>query len=600
MERYLAAVLVLGVSAQWLAWRLRLPSILLLLTFGALLGEYLAWEHGTREPVPTELLFPLVALSVGVILFEGGLSLQIRELRESGAAVIGLVTVGAAVTWTLSTVCLIWLIGIDPRVAAVIGGILVVTGPTVVAPLLRLIRPSRRVASMVKWEGIVIDPIGAVCALLAFEALHAHRDSWVQDSIWSIGKTMVVGSLIGMAGAVVLVQLLKRYLIPDFLHSAAFLAAAVLSFTASNLLQTESGLLTVTVMGIALANQRTVTLKHVIEFKENLQVLLIACLFIVLGSRVDLREVVELGWPIVGFLLVLIFVIRPLSVWASTWTAKISHKERLFLAFLAPRGIVAAAVASVFALEASHLDLPEDVERSLEVMVPIVFVAIAGTVAFYGLASPWIARRLGLSEPSPQGLLLAGADPWVRMLASTLHKAGQQVMLVDTNYSNVASARMAGLEAHCASILAEYVHDEIDMAGIGRLLALTPNDEVNTLAVSEFAHQFGRKHVYQLPPRQPHAGHRREEIAGHLRGRYLFRETLDFDELARRVRMGATVKSTHITLEFSFADFREKYGEDAPLLAVLRGTGELEVVVVDGVREPTAGDTIVFLSPEET
>ncbi|MCB1758103.1 MAG: cation:proton antiporter, partial [Gammaproteobacteria bacterium] len=162
MERYLAAVLVLGVSAQWLAWRLRLPSILLLLTFGALLGEYLAWEHGTREPVPTELLFPLVALSVGVILFEGGLSLQIRELRESGAAVIGLVTVGAAVTWTLSTVCLIWLIGIDPRVAAVIGGILVVTGPTVVAPLLRLIRPSRRVASMVKWEGIVIDPIGAV------------------------------------------------------------------------------------------------------------------------------------------------------------------------------------------------------------------------------------------------------------------------------------------------------------------------------------------------------------------------------------------------------------------------------------------------------
>ena len=597
-EIYFAAVLVLGILAQWLAWRCRLPSILLLLAFGALLGEY-----GRREFVPDEVLFPLVSLAVGVILFEGGMSLQLRELRESGAAVLGLVTVGAVITWLLSTMAARWLLGIDIRVAAVIGGILVVTGPTVVGPLLRLIRPSRRIAATVKWEGIVIDPVGAVFALLAFEALGAHDESVVLSSLSAIAQTVGIGVIVGLLASTLLVQLLKRFLIPDFLHSPAFLAISVAAFTLSNLLRPESGLLAVTVMGIALANQHTVTIKHVIAFKENLQVLLIACLFIVLGSRVDVRDVMALGWPVVAFLFVLIFVIRPLAVWVSTWGTALAWRERVFLAFLAPRGIVAAAVASVFSLEAvhaiesGHWTLAPTAVHSLEQMTPIVFFCIGSTVAFYGLLSPVLARRLGLSEASPQGLLLAGASPWARELGVILKNAGKQVMLIDTNFSNVTAARMDGLDAHCASILAEYVHEEIDMAGLGRLLAMTPNDEVNTLAASEFSHLFGRRNIYQLVPRGPNAG-RREQIAEHLRGRLLFSTDLDFEELTRRFDRGAKLKHTHLSEEFPLEAFLEKYGE-APWLVLLTAGGEIDVVTTNHTRTPQPGDSIVFLLDAE-
>ena len=595
MEQYFAAVLVLGITAQWLAWRMRLPSILLLLTFGAVLGEYMAWQHGTREPVPADLLFPFVSLAVGVILFEGGMSLQLQELKESGAAVLGLVTIGAIITWVLAATCVWWTMGLDGRVAAVIGGILIVTGPTVVGPLLRLIRPSRRIAATVKWEGIIIDPVGAALALLAFEALHFHGEGLIQASLFAIGETVLIGVVIGLAGAGTMVLLMKRFMIPDFLDSPAFLAAAVLVFTVSNALQTESGLLTVTVMGIALTNQKLAPVKHVMQFKENLQVLLIACLFIVLGSRVDLRSVIQLGWPVVGLVALLILVVRPFSVWISTIGTKLDLRERIFLAFLAPRGIVAAAVASVFALEATHLDVPEAAKRSLELMVPVVFVCIASTVAFYGLFSPILARWLGLSEASPQGLLLAGADDWVRELAQTLEQSDVQVTLIDTNYSNIATARMDGLDAHCASILAEYVHEEIDMAGIGRLLALTPNDEVNTLAASEFAHLFGRRNIYQLPPRNPNAGHRRQQIAEHLRGRLLFDESMNFDEFARRVDRGAQIKVTQITEEFPYEAFVKQYGDQAQPLVILLSSGLTHVVSIDEPKEPAPGDSIVFL-----
>lgn len=589
MEYYFAAVLFLGVLAQWLAWKMRLPSILLLLTFGGVLGEYV-----DREILPSELLFPLVSLAVGVILFEGGMSLQLRELRESGAAVLGLVTVGAIITWTLSAFAVAWIMDIHLQVAAVIGGILVVTGPTVVSPLLRLIRPSRRVASTVKWEGIVIDPVGAVFALLAFNAMHAHGFI-VSSSLAAVGETILIGIVVGGSASLLLMVLLKHYMIPDFLHSPAFLATSLAAFSASNYLQEESGLLTATVMGIALANQNKVPIRHVIEFKENLQVLLIACLFIVLGSRVDVRDMLTLGWPVVGLVVVLIFIIRPLSVWFSTLGTALTTKERIFLAFLAPRGIVAAAVASVFTLEAAHLDLSDPIQASLDQMSPIIFVCIASTVAFYGLFSPLLARQLGLSEASPQGLLLAGADAWVRDLAHTLTAADRQVMLVDTNYSNVAAAKMSGLDAHCASILGEHVHEDIDIASLGQFLALTPNNEVNTLASREFAHEFGRRNVYQLAPRKPHAGHRPEQIADHLRGRLLFGADLDFDELARRIDRGAMIKQTSITQEFPMTAFREKY-PDAPLLFILTRDGGVEVVTMEFNYTPQPGDTLIFLS----
>ncbi len=583
---YLAGVPVLGVLAQWLAWRLRIPSILLLLGIGVGLG---AWVKPDEVGFDATLLFPIASLSVAVILLEGGMTLHFAELKQAaGNTVLRLCTIGALVSWVLTTVAARYLMDLDWRIAALMGAVLVVTGPTVVAPMLRQIQPSKRISSIVKWEGIVIDPIGAVLAVLVFEVVFAH-----ENAIWLLIKTIAIGVVLGLASAALLVQCVRRYWMPDYLHGVVFLAFGVASFVISNWLQSESGLVTVTILGIALANQKSAPMHHVLEFKEHLRVLLISCLFIVLGSRVDPMDIVRLGWPGLLFLLAMILVIRPLSVLTATVATKLGWQERAFLAFLAPRGIVAAAVASVFALElASHAEEPELIHQ-IETLVPVTFLVIVGTVFFYGVFSAPLAKRLGVSEPNPQGILFAGAEKWIREIALAVRECGHHVKLVDTNYANVAAARMEGLSAECASILGEHAREEMDLAGIGRVVAMTPNDEVNALAAREFVHQFGSADVYQLSPWD--AGSRRASIAEHLQGRLLFGQGLHHDALVRIFEQGAVVKRTKLTDAFSFDDFCATYNKEVILLFVEDEHQKLHVCTTDETWSPKAGHTVIAL-----
>ena len=593
---YLAAVPVLGILAQWLAWRLRLPSILLLLLFGILLGQLALTAHGGEavyEKIET-FLFPIVSLSVAIVLFEGGLTLRIAELREAGRVVLRLVTVGALVTWGLTIIAAVWILDMDVRIASLLGAVLVVTGPTVIAPLLRQIRPVRRVGSIVKWEGIVIDPIGAVLAVLVFEVAFASGNDAAESALGGLFLTVLIGLSLGLVAAIILVLLIRRFWIPDYLHSPVFLAAAVGTFALSNYWQPESGLVTVTVLGIALANQRMVPVKHVMEFKENLQVLLISCLFIVLGSRINLGQIQALGWEGPLFLALMILVIRPVSVALASWGTELRWQERAFLAALAPRGIVAAAVSSIFALELLHSPLVgAELAEGAGQLVPVTFLVIIGTVAVYGVSSGPVARLLKLAEPNPQGILFAGAAHWIRDLAKMLKEEGFPVLLVDTNFRNVAAARMAGLRAECSSVLAEHVREELDLAGIGRLLALTPNDEVNALACREFAYTFGRENVYQLPPMDVGSG-KRESVAEHLRGRMLFGERWSHDRLQRAVMGGAQVKKTRLTREFSYEDFWQLYGTSAVVLFLL-DEKKLIVNTATNPPKPKSGQVVIAL-----
>ena len=583
---YLAGVPVLGIFAQWLAWRLRIPSILLLLGIGVALGTLVKPDEVGFD---AQLLFPIVSLSVAVILFEGGMTLHFGELKQAaGNTVLRLCTIGAVVSWVLTGVAACYLLHLDYRIAALIGAVLVVTGPTVVAPMLRQIQPTKRISSIVKWEGIVIDPIGAVAAVLVFEVTFAH-----EHALLLLVKAIAIGVALGLVSAMLLVQCVRRYWIPDYLHGVVFLATGVGVFVLSNLLQSESGLVTVTILGIALANQKNAPMHHVLEFKEHLRVLLISCLFIVLGSRVDPMDIFNLGWRGLLFLVVMILVVRPASVFVATLATKLSWQERTFLAFLAPRGIVAAAVASVFALElAAHASEAELVSQ-IESLVPVTFLVIVGTVFFYGLFSAPLARKLGVAEPNPQGILFAGAEPWIREIAKAVMESGHHVVLVDTNYANVAAARMEGLTAECASILGEHARADIDLAGIGRLAAMTPNDEVNSMAAREFLHHFGRADVYQLAPWD--AGSRRASISEHLQGRLLFGKGLHHDALVRIFDQGATVKRTKLTEEFSFDDFRATYNEDVILLFVDDENHKLQVCTTEGELKPKAGQTIIAL-----
>ena len=346
---YLTAVLALGITAQLLAWRLGLPSILFLLAFGFAAGEL--WMR-PDQIIAESLLFPVVSLSVAIILFEGGLSLKLKELKEAGTPVLRLCTWGVVVAWLLTTMIGRFVLGFEWGIASLLGAILVVTGPTVIAPLLRVIQPSPRVASIVKWEGIVIDPIGATFALLVFEVVSAvSLKVAALDVALTLGKTIAVGVVFGYVAGWVVTRLLERYAIPDYLHSVFLLVVVAVLFTASDALQHEAGLLTVTIFGVYLANQDRARVRHIIEFKENLRVLLISTLFIVLSGRVSWEQISELGWRAPVFTLGLILLVRPISVFLSMWKTRLPTNEKILLSALAPRGIVAAAVTSVFALK---------------------------------------------------------------------------------------------------------------------------------------------------------------------------------------------------------------------------------------------------------
>ena len=595
---YLSGVLGLGIAAQWIAWRLRLPAILLLLVFG--FGFGLAWGRIADPEIATvdavfgrELLFAVISLSVAVILFEGGLNLRIRELRETGHAVFRLVAVGIPMTWLLSTASAWLLLGFDLAMAALAGAILVVTGPTVIMPLLRQVRPARRVESVVKWEGIINDPIGAVLAVLVFQAILA--GGFRQAAAATFGglvATVAVGGVTALGAGLALIGFLKRYWIPDHLQNAAFLGTVVVVFAVSNRVQPESGLVSVTLLGILLANQKTAPIHHVIEFKENLRVLLISCLFILLASRLKLDDLTALGMGGVLFLAAMLLVVRPAAVLLAALGTDLRVKERVFLAWLAPRGIVAAAVSAVFALELAGEGLVP--EAQAQQLTSATFLVIVGTVAIYGLTAGPLARWLQIAESDPQGVLFAGAGQVVRAVATALKDEGYQVLLVDTNQHHIATARMAGLPTCWANVTSAYALEEINLGGIGRLLAMTPNDEVNALAAQEFAEFFGSASVYQLPPRTGDTVRQQRMAPGRM-GRLLFGPDVAFSRLTQRMLAGAVVKKTNLTEEFDYQSFRTMYGESAIVLFAIDESRKLIVSTAEDPLEPQPGQTLISM-----
>lgn len=597
---YLALVPALGVSAQWLAWRLGLPSILILLLFGIGLGQFIQPDNflaeltGGDSDAGAQILFPIVSLSVGVIMFEGGLSLKLRELRESGSAALRLVTVGTLVTMVATAVAAHFVLEFSWQLSLLLGAILVVTGPTVIGPLLRQVRPRRRVASTLKWEGIVIDPVGAVLAVLVFEEVLLHTaDLRVSAVLRVLAVTIAVGIGLGVAGGWLMTMAFRRFWLPDHLHGVAVLSVALLLFVASHYLAHESGLITVTVLGVWLANQKHSELEHVIELKENLRTLLIGCLFVVLGSRIDFLDVVAIGWPGLAFLGILIVVVRPLSVFLALTGSPLDFREKAFISGLAPRGIVAAAVSSVFALQLQQRAAPEAMSDANQ-LATVTFLVIIGTVAVYGIAASPLARLLGLADERNNGVLIAGADAWVRDFASELAGLGIPVLLVDTNYNKVSQAKMSGLNAVCANILNEHARDELNFAGIGRLLAMTPNDEINSLALRECRHVFERARLFQLSfENNEDQGQR--GLTKNLMGRELFAEGLSFGRLRETHRAGAKFKSTKLSQSFTYRDFLAKNGGQSVLCCAVTPDRQILINTVDDPLAPAAGQTIVAL-----
>ncbi|MDF1808840.1 MAG: sodium:proton antiporter [Phycisphaerales bacterium] len=598
----LAMIIILGVGAQWLAWKIKIPSILLLLIFGILAGPVMrsVFDHSPFAIDPDELfnrdmLLAAVGIAVGLILYEGGLTLNFKELQTTWKPVTLLVTTGALVTWIIAGISAYYLFDLERPIAILLGAILIVTGPTVVGPMLAHIRPSGNSGLILKWEGIVIDPIGVGAAVFVFEAISSNSSmNGVSAVVQSLLITLGAGLGLGIFSAFLLKTLLTRFWIPDYLQNPVSLMLVIATFTASNQIMSESGLLATTVMGIAMANQKKVDVHHILEFKENLRVLLIAVLFIVLAARLQIDQLAGLDWfTVFGFLFILIFIARPIAVFLATVGAGLSWRERMFIAWIAPRGIVAAAAASIFSL-----GLEKEQISGSENLVPLTFSVIIGTVAFYGLTTPWAAKILGVADQNPQGIIFIGASKWARSIAKVLSDRGFKVLLIDTNRQNIRDARMAHLPAIQDNILSMGDISQIDLRGIGRTFATTPNDEVNTLALQRFKGYFESSNLFQLPPRKTKKGS--DESSGDRRWRMLFGADADYAGLESKMHNGWIVKATTISEEFTYDDYRTLYGSSVIPLFTISSAGILTISTLDKPIEPIASDTIIALvNPEE-
>jgi NhaP-type Na+/H+ or K+/H+ antiporter len=597
-EAYLAVVLVVSVAAQWLAWQVKLPSILLLLLIGFGLGRLVDPE----QVLGRDVLFGGVTIAVGIILFEGSMSLRLKHVRDLGPPVLRLCTVTVAVAWVLITLSA-WLIGFQLQVALLVGAILVVTGPTVLAPILRQLRPTRRVSSLLRWEGIVVDPIGAVLAVLVFQGvLIGGVGEAAPQLLLAVVKTVLIAAAIAGGVGVLLEFLMRRHLIPDFLHGVTFLAAAVGAMVGANALQDQSGLVTVTVLGIFVGNRPELHVEHVAEFKEHLQVLFVGGLFVVLAGRIQPGALLQVAPRALLFVVLLVAVVRPVSVVLGLWGTRVTRQERVLLACMAPRGIVAAAVSSIFALalvhnarESGRPELAHLADQASQ-LAPLVFVVIVCTVAIYGLGVGRLAERLGLASPSPQGILFIGDDDWVVQAARVLDESRIRTLVLSRHYRALAGARMSGLPTVTANVLSDYVVKDMDLAGIGSLIACTSEEEVNATAAREFTHVLGRANVYQLRralAEDPSKDKRKAE-ASHLTARPPFRPALSYAEMRERVERGMTVKRTPLTEEFTLAHFMERYGEDTVLLFAIKEEGSVDVVH-EAMRIPTSGISVVAL-----
>ena len=580
---------VAALGCQWLAWRLKLPAILFLLLTGILMGPVLGWLDPQTLFGP--LLMPLVSLAVALILFEGSLTLHLSEWREIGSVVHRLVTIGALSTWAVITLATHWLLGFDWLLALLFGTLTLVTGPTVIVPMLRVVRPKASIATILRWEGIVIDPIGALLAVVVYSFIIARAaGDGLSHSLLTFAGVIICGSVFGIVGGWALGNVLRRQWLPEYLHSLATLAAVLGIFIAANQIMHESGLLAVTLMGMWMANMKGVDVRHILHFKEYLSVLLISGLFILLAARLDLNAMLALGPAVLVLLLIIQFIARPLNVLLSTAGSKLNWRERTLLAWIAPRGIVAAAVSAIFAIR-----LDEAGHEGALLLVPLTFAVIIGTVVLQSATARPLARLLKVAEPPPSGFLIVGANGPARVIAKALQQLGIRVLLTDSNWENIRAARMENLPTYFGNPASEHAESHLDLVGLGHLLALSPSGELNALAVTRFRHEFGPQRLYTLTNSQESRRSDKHRASHEHRGQVFGKPAITYSQLINELHQGAEIYSTHLTDSFSWDDYQALHGERATLLFARDSSGWVHVITPNSEVKPATGWTVLAL-----
>ena len=503
----LAGIIILGIIAQWFAWKLKIPAILPLILIGLLVGPlstYLS-EDGTKwiEPVwngveglfPGEKLFNFVSLSISIILFEGGLTLKKDEILNVGTSIVRLITLGSLVTFLGAGIATHFIFDLSWAISFLFSALIIVTGPTVIGPILRNIPLKKDVSAVLKWEGILIDPIGALVAVLVFEFISVEGGyEYTKDALIEFGKIVIIGLSIGFTSAYALFYALRFKLIPHYLLNVITLAGVLAVFVLSDLFAHESGLLAVVVMGMVLGNLKVAELKEILYFKESLSVLLISILFILLAANMNIEDMMLLyRWETLLLFAIVIFVLRPIGVFLSTANSNLKLNEKLFISWVGPRGIVAAGIASLFGLKLVMIGVD-----GAEYITPLVFMVVLGTVLLNATTARIFAKVSGVFLKSSDGIILIGASNFARLIATYLQKNGRRVVLIDSNSSHIDKAKSLGLEAIEGNVYSDELLEDVELNDIGYLLALTGSASVNEYALEKYNHIFGEYGSFRI------------------------------------------------------------------------------------------------------
>lgn len=588
----LVAVGIISISCQFLAYKIKLPAILPLLIVGIIVGPVMGFIDA--DLLFGDLLFPIVSLSVAIILFEGSLTLKFKDLSGHGSMVRNLCTVGALITWVIAAPAAHYALGMTWQMAFLFGAIVTVTGPTVIVPMLRTVRPSSKVANILRWEGIVIDPIGALLAVLVFEYIIATQDA-LSHTLIAFAKTISVGVVFGALSGYLMGIVLRNNWIPHYLVNTAVLTLMLGAFEGSNVIAHESGLLTVTIMGMWLANMKRVEVEDILEFKETLSVLLISGLFILLASRIELSAMLDLGWQSIIVLLIIMFVARPISVFVSSIGTKLEWRELALLSWIAPRGIVAAAVSALFALKLEVLNY-----NQVELLVPMVFLVIITTVVIQSLTSVKVAKMLGQRAPAPYGFLIFGGGLFSRMFAKELQVQEVTVRVCDTNWEAIRLARMDNIPSYFGNPMSEHAERSLELSLYGTVLVMSPYKQLNPLVTYHFEHQLGKGAVLGLTVnehQQQRASHKvSESYASKL---CLFNEEVTYAKLAGYVAKGGSIKTTRISDEFTYEDYEQEYAGRSIRLCAIEPSGKVRMYTSLKNIQPKSDWRIISLITEE-
>ncbi|PIB39365.1 cation:proton antiporter [Maribacter sp. 4G9] len=598
----LAGIIILGIIAQWVAWRFKLPAILPLILIGLIVGPIstLYTQDGSKliEPIwngekglfPGDGLYYFVSLAISIILFEGGLTLKRSEIRNTGPVITKLITLGSLVTFFVGALAAHFIFDLSWQVSFLFAALIIVTGPTVITPILRNIPLKKDISAVLKWEGILIDPIGALAAVLVFEFISVGEgQAYTLTALVEFGKILLFGFTFGFTFAHGLAFAIKKNFIPHYLLNVVSLSVVLLVFVESDLFAHESGLLAVVVMGMVMGNIDLPNIKELLYFKESLSVLLISILFILLAANINISDLELIyNWKTVILFATIVFLIRPLGVFLSAMGSNLKLNEKLFISWVGPRGIVAAGIASLFGSK-----LLARGEPGAEYITPLVFMIVLGTVLLNATTARLFAKLVGVFLKKSEGILIIGASRVSRLIAGYLQENNRHVVLVDNNETNVSKARKVGLEAFGANIYSDSLGDYIELNDVGYLMALTGNSDINKYAIDKFKGDFGENGSFRLvdseemndPENNPKEG--------------LFSHTDDFIKLTETARRNPTIREIELKDTEHYEGLIEITKADADIIPLFIKTPDGDIKIISSFSKDFTdieeGSMLVYL-----